>query len=96
MFIALLNKLASLTVMIFLLSSLACSFAADQGLNVTRYSEDEVKGCYIHNQTLGICFDVKLNGDMKIEKTTGEQIVRYLILGPEMFFYQVLDQAFIG
>lgn len=68
---------------------------AGQGLRLQSYSEDEVKGCYEHNQTLGVCFDVK-KGAMKIEKTTGEEIVNYQELGPDMFFYQVLDQAFVG
>ena len=82
--------------MTFILVSYACSrVAADKGLHLKSYSEDEVKGCYTHNQTLGVCFDVKKNS-MKIHKTSGEGIVHYLKLGPDMVFYQLLDQAFIG
>ena len=32
---------------------------------------------------------------MKIEKTTGEDVVHYQELGPDMVFYQVVDQDFI-
>lgn len=87
--------MAFLTVITYVLASFSCSIAAEQGLHLSSYSGNEIKGCYTHNQTLGVCFDVK-NGSMKITKTTGEEIVLYLKLGPEMFFYKVLDQAFIG
>lgn len=66
-----------------------------QGLRLTSYSEKQVKGCYSYNQTLGICFDVRKNS-MKLMKTTGEKIVFYMGLGPNMFYYQVVDQGFIG
>ncbi|KAL9955007.1 hypothetical protein ACROYT_G042603 [Oculina patagonica] len=69
--------------------------SGDRALHLKSYSEDEVEGCYIHNQTLGVCFDIS-EGFMKLMKTTGEQIVLYKKLGPEMLFYQVLDQAFVG
>ena len=75
-----------------LLSIAAAS--ADQGLHLKSYSEEQVEGCYIHNQTLGVCFDIG-KGFMKLLKTTGEQIVLHKELGPKMLFYQVLDQAFI-
>jgi len=68
---------------------------ASQGLHLQSFSEEKVKSCYEHNQTLGVCFDVK-KGSMKIAKTTGEEIVHYQELGPVMFFYQILDQAFVG
>lgn len=66
-----------------------------QGLRLTSYSEKQVKGCYSYNQTLGICFDVR-KSSMKLLKTTGEKIVFYMDLGPNMFYYQVVDQGFIG
>ena len=66
-----------------------------QGLRLTAYSEKQVKGCYNYNQTLGICFDVRKRS-MKLLKTTGEKIVFYMKLGPNMFYYQVVDQGFIG
>ena len=82
--------------MILILVSLSGQTTAeDKGLRLKSYSEGEVKGCYKHNQTLGICFDVK-KGSMKITKTTGEGIVHYLELGQDKLFYQVLDQAFVG
>jgi len=66
-----------------------------QGLRLTAYSEKQVKGCYNYNQTLGICFDVR-KSSMKLLKTAGEKIVFYMDLGPNMFYYQVVDQGFIG
>ena len=66
-----------------------------QGLRLTTYSEKQVKGCYNYNQTLGICFDVR-KSSMQLLKTTGEKIVFYMELGPNMFYYQVVDQGFIG
>ena len=66
-----------------------------QGLRLTTYSEKQVKGCYNYNQTLGICFDVRKSA-MKLLKTTGEKIVFYMELSPNMFYYQVVDQGFIG
>ena len=68
---------------------------ASQGLRLQSYSEDEVKGCYQHNQTLGVCFDVK-KGSMKIAKTTGEEIVHYQELGPDMFFYEIWIRLLSG
>lgn len=68
---------------------------ADQGLHLKSCSEDEVNGCYEFNQTLAVCFDVQKNS-IVIKKTTGERLVQYHNLGREMFFYQVLDQSFIG
>ena len=66
-----------------------------QGLRLTTYFEKQVKGCYNYNQTLGICFDVR-KSSMTLLKTTGEKIVFYMELGPNMFYYQVVDQGFIG
>jgi len=68
---------------------------ASQRLRLQSFSEEKVKGCYEHNQTLGVCFDVKKDS-RKIAKTTGEEIVHYQELGPDMFFYEILDQAFVG
>ena len=92
------------TVMIFMLhlasSVVALLFSitatsANEGLHLKSHSEAQVEGCYIHNQTMGVCFDIG-KGHIKLLKTTGEQIVLYRELGPDMMFYQVLDQAFFG
>ena len=83
------------TVTLFSIVAISDSTPVTQGLRLLSYSEEEVKGCYEYNQTLGVCFDVK-KGSMKIQKTTGEVIVYYEELGPGMFFYQVLEQAFVG
>lgn len=69
--------------------------SADKGLHLKSHSENQVEGCYIHNQTMGVCFDIS-KGFMRLLKTTGEQILLYKEFGPEMLLYQVLDQAFIG
>lgn len=66
-----------------------------QGLRFQSYSEQRVKGCYNYNQTFGICFDVR-KGAMKLLRKTGKEIVTYMKLGPNMFYYQVVDQGFIG
>ena len=87
--------MARLLLSSFMLLSLACSIAADKGLRFKSYSKDRVMDSYEHNQGLEVNFDVR-KGAMKIEKTTGEGIVNYQDLGPYMFLYQVLDQAFIG
>lgn len=71
------------------------AISANQGLHLKSHSEAQVEGCYIHNETMGVCFDIGKR-HMKLLKTTGEQILLYRELGPEMLFYQVLDQAFIG
>jgi len=63
--------------------------------SVTSSRPSPVKGCYNYNQTLGICFDVR-KSSMKLLKITGEKIVFYMDLGPNMFYYQVVDQGFIG
>ena len=75
--------------MLFLTATISDAKPA-QGLHLNKYSEEQVKGCYIHNQTLGVCFDVR-KGFMKMTKSTGEEIVLYVELGPGMNFYQVLD-----
>ena len=69
--------------------------SANEGLHLKSHSEAQVEGCYIHNQTMGVCFDIGKR-HIKLLKTTGEQILHYRELGPDMLFYQVLDQAFIG
>jgi len=66
-----------------------------QGLDLERYSEKQIKGCYYYNNTLGICFDIQQDL-MKLLKTTGEIIFVDQDLHPDSFFYQVLDQAFLG
>ena len=83
------------TVPLFSIVAISDSTPVTQGLHLLSYSEEEIKGCYEYNQTLGVCFDVK-KGSMKIQKTAGEVIVYYEELGPGMFFYQVLEQAFVG
>ena len=78
------------------LCSVMASSDSEVGLRLlTTYSEKQVKGCYNYNQTLGICFDIRKSA-MKLLKTTGEKIVFYMELGPNMFYYQVVDQGFIG
>ena len=66
-----------------------------QGLDLERYSEKQVKGGYYYNNTLGICFDIQQHS-MRLLKTTGENIFVDQDLYPDSFFYQVLDQAFLG
>lgn len=84
-----------------LLAILCCAMVSSEckpkvkGLNLESHSEQHVKGCYNYNKTLGICFDVG-KGFMKLLKTTGEVIVFYRKLGSNMFYYEVLDQGFIG
>ena len=75
--------------------SLDSEATVPQGLRFQSYSEQQVKGCYNYNQTFGICFDVR-KGSMKLLKTTWEEIVTYMELSPNMFYYQVMDQGFIG
>lgn len=81
--------------LVVILSFATATSAADQGLHLNSYSADQVVGCYIHNQTLGVCFDIR-KGFIKLLKTTGEEIVHYMDLGPKMFLYQILDYTFIG
>lgn len=71
------------------------SRAEDQGIHLNSYSADQVEGCYVYNQTLGVCFDIR-RGFMKLLKTNGEEIVHYVKFGPKMFLYQALDHTFIG
>lgn len=66
-----------------------------QGLNLKSYNDEQVKGCYYYNETLGICFDIQQHS-LKLLKTSGEIIFVDEDLYPDSFFYQVLDQAFIG
>ena len=87
-------QLAS-SIVAILFSIAATSDSANQGLHLKSHSEAQVEGCYIHNETMGVCFDVS-KGHMKLLKTTGEQILLYREFSPDMLFYQVLDQAFIG
>ena len=86
--------LSVLFVAIVLCSSVAISDAMPTGLRLDSYSEEQVNGCYIHNQTLGICFDAQKDS-MKIAKTTGEEVVVSLKLDKDIFYYQILDQGFI-
>ena len=88
--------MARFTVSFLTLLFLACSHrAAGKGLHLKSYSEDEVKGCYDHDQTLGVCFDVKKDF-IRIQKTTGEGLMHYEKLGRDVFLYQVSDKTFIG
>ena len=66
-----------------------------EGLDLESYSEKQVKGCYYYNNTLGICFDIQQHS-MRLLKTTGENIFVDQDLYPDSFFFQVLDQAFLG
>ena len=72
----------------------SCVFA-DRGLQLKSFSEDEVRSCYVYNQTLAVCFNVQKDA-IVILKTTGERLVQYYNLGPDMFYYQVMDQSFIA
>lgn len=72
----------------------SCVFA-DRGLQLKSSSEDEVKGCYVFNQTLAVCFNVQKDA-IVIRKSTGERLVQYHNLGPDMLYYQVMDQSFIA
>lgn len=72
----------------------SCVFA-NRGLQLKSFSEDEVRGCYVYNQTLAVCFNVQKDA-IVILKTTGERLVQYHNLGPDMFYYQVMDQSFIA
>ncbi|KAL9955006.1 hypothetical protein ACROYT_G042602 [Oculina patagonica] len=71
-----------------------CKFNV-QGLHLESYSEQQVKGCYNYNQTLGICFDV-CKGFMKLLKKTEREIVFFQEYGSNMFYYEILDRGFIG
>lgn len=66
-----------------------------QRLALDSYNDEQVKGCYHYNETLGICFDIQQHS-MKLLKTTGENIFVDQDMYPDSFFYQVLDQAFLG
>ena len=88
-------SLSVLFVAIVLCSMVAISDSMSTGLRLNSYSEEQVDGCYIHNQTLGICFDAQKDS-IKIAKTTGEELVVYLKFDKDMFYYQILDQGFIG
>lgn len=83
------------TATLFSVTTASDSQSSVHGHRLKSYSEDGVEGCHIYNQTLGVCFDVK-RGSLKIRKTTGEAIVHYQDLGPKEFFYQILEQAFVG
>ena len=89
--ISMLQLVSSVVALLF---SIAAT-SANEGLHLKSYSEAQVDGCYVHNQTMGVCFDIG-KGHIKLLKTTGEQLLLYRELGPDMFFYQVLDQGFIG
>ena len=84
-----------LFVAVVLCSMVAISDSMPTGLRLDSYSEEQVKGCYIHNQPLGVCFDAQKDS-MEIAKTTGEEVVVYLKLDKDTFYYQVLNQGFIG
>lgn len=78
-----------------LCSMMTISCSKPTGIRLDSFSEGHVKGCYIFNQTLGVCFEVEKDA-IKMAKTSGEVIVLYTKLGQYMFFYQILDQGFIG
>ena len=88
-------SISLLSVVAVLCSMFAVSASMSTVLRLDSYSEDQVKGCYIHNQTLGVCFELEKDS-MKITKTNGEQVVFYTKLDHDLLYYQILDQGFIG
>ena len=88
-------SISLLSVVAVLCSMFGVSASMSTELRLDSYSEDQVKGCYIHNQTLGVCFELEKDS-MKITKTNGEQVVFYTKLDHDMLYYQILDQGFIG
>lgn len=88
-------SISLLSVVAVLCSMFAVSASTPTGLRLDSFSEDQVKGCYIHNQTLGVCFELEKDS-MKITKTNGEQVVFYTKLDHDLLYYQILDQGFIG
>ena len=88
-------SLFSVTAVAVLCSMMTISCSKPTGFRFDGFSEGHVKGCYIFNQTLGVCFEVEQDS-IKIAKTSGKVIVRYTNLGQHMFFYQIMDQGFIG
>jgi len=88
-------QILSVAAVLFSLMSSSDGNPTVQGLHLESYSEEQVKGCYNHNQTLSICFDVGKDF-MKLATQTGEEIVFHVELGPDMFYYDVLGQGFIG
>ena len=95
-------KKAVTVVLIISVAAVLCYIAVSsdcksnvQGLHLDSHSEQQVKGCYNYNKTLSICFDVR-KGFMKLLKTTGEAVVSYQELGSNMFYYNILEQGFIG
>lgn len=85
----------SLTAAVFTFIIFSCSSATDPGIQLNSYSQEEVSGCYVYNQTLGVCFDVK-NGSIKLtRKSTGTVLAIFQDLGQNITLYQVLDKPFI-
>lgn len=85
-----------LTVVVFCCSVASCDCkSSTQAFHFEDYSEQRVKGCYYHNQTLGICFDIE-QGSIKLMETAGRIIVLYQELGTDMFYYKIIDQDFLG
>lgn len=85
----------SLTAAVFTFIIFSCSSATDPGIQLNIYSQEEVSGCYVYNQTLGVCFDVK-NGSIKLtRKSTGTVLAIFQDLGQNITLYQVLDKPFI-
>lgn len=85
-----------LTVVVFCCSVASCDCkSSTQAFHFEDYSEQRVKGCYYHNQTLGICFDIE-QGSIKLMETAGRIIVLYQKLGTDTFYYKIIDQDFLG
>ena len=84
-----------LLVVILCIGGISDCTAVDQGLRLQSYSADYVEGCYVHNKTLSVCFDIR-EGFMKLLKANGDEMVLYMDLGPEMFYYNIMGQGFIG
>lgn len=79
--------------LVTVMSATRVTFSA-KSLQLKNHSLGEVQGCYIHNHTLSVCFQIR-KGFMKLLKMNGDEILHYRQLTPKMILYQVLDQAFV-
>ena len=64
-------------------------------LVLKEHSSENIQGCYRQNERLALCFDIQFRF---IELSTGDNrtLVRFSDLPHEMFFFQILDNAFVG
>lgn len=65
-------------------------------LRVERLSNDYTKGCYSHNTTMGLCFDIRPGYIRLSKKNNGENIVLFYEIGGKLFYYKILDHSFFG